>query len=88
MGDKASLSACQTAFENVLAKVKAVDGVESVQRMVCGGCFDFKVIVGVSEPKFGAFMEADNGEKAFLAALKDIAGVKQIETQTITLKSF
>ena len=35
---------------------------------------DFKVVIGVSEPKFGAFMEADNGEKEFLAAVGSKGG--------------
>jgi hypothetical protein len=42
-GDKASLVAAQKALETVLADVKKVDGVKSVERIVCGGCLDFKV---------------------------------------------
>ena len=42
-GDKASLVAAQKALETVLADVKMVDGVKSVERVVCGGCLDFKV---------------------------------------------
>jgi len=42
-GDKASLVAAQKALETVLADVKKVDGVKSVERVVCGGCLDFKV---------------------------------------------
>lgn len=41
--DKASLVAAQKAIDEILAQVKAVDGVVSVQRVVCGGCLDFKV---------------------------------------------
>lgn len=40
--DKASLVAAQKAIDEILAQVKAVDGVVSVQRVVCGGCLDFK----------------------------------------------
>merc|ERR1712205_248206 len=43
--DKASLAAAQKVLEKQLATVKAVKGVKSVQRVVCGGCMDFKVIV-------------------------------------------
>lgn len=43
--DKASLVAAQKAINEVLAQVKGVDGVKSVQRVVCGGCLDFKVSV-------------------------------------------
>jgi len=41
--DKASLVAAQKALEEVLDEVKAVEGVKKVDRVVCGGCLDFKV---------------------------------------------
>jgi hypothetical protein len=41
--DKASLVEAQKAIDSILAEVKAVDGCKSVQRVVCGGCLDFKV---------------------------------------------
>jgi len=41
--DKASLAACQTALDSIVDDVKKVDGVKSVERIVCGGCLDFKV---------------------------------------------
>ena len=41
--DKASLVEAQKLLESVIGSVKAVDGVKSVQRVVCGGCLDFKV---------------------------------------------
>jgi len=41
--DKASLAAAQEAINGVLTQVKAVAGVKAVQRVVCGGCLDFKV---------------------------------------------
>lgn len=41
--DKASLVAANKAINEILAQVKGTDGVISVQRVVCGGCLDFKV---------------------------------------------
>jgi len=41
--DNASLAAAQKVLDSNLAKVKGVDGVIKVQRVVCGGCLDFKV---------------------------------------------
>ena len=38
--DKASLVAAQKELDAVLAELKAMDGVKSVQRIVCGGCHD------------------------------------------------
>ena len=36
--DKASLVEAQKILDSVLADLKAVDGVKSVERIVCGGC--------------------------------------------------
>lgn len=41
--DSKSLQEAQKALEAVLPAIKALDGFKSVQRVVCGGCFDFKV---------------------------------------------
>ena len=41
--DKKSLEEAQKALSEVLDDVKAVDGFKKVDRVVCGGCLDFKV---------------------------------------------
>jgi hypothetical protein len=41
--DKKSLVAAQKALEEVLPAIRAIPGFKSVQRVVCGGCQDFKV---------------------------------------------
>lgn len=41
--DKQSLAEAQKALNAILADVKAVDGFKKVDRVVCGGCLDFKV---------------------------------------------
>jgi hypothetical protein len=41
--DKKSLEEAQVALNEILAEVKAIDGVIRVDRVVCGGCQDFKV---------------------------------------------
>ena len=84
--DKASLTACQEAIAGVLAEVKAVKGVKNVQRVVCGGCHDFKVIIALDAAEFGAWEEAKFApEAAFLAKSEAIKGVSKVETQTFTL---
>eukprot|EP00540_Astrosyne_radiata_P003270 CAMPEP_0116845428 /NCGR_PEP_ID=MMETSP0418-20121206/13262_1 /TAXON_ID=1158023 /ORGANISM="Astrosyne radiata, Strain 13vi08-1A" /LENGTH=112 /DNA_ID=CAMNT_0004476539 /DNA_START=112 /DNA_END=450 /DNA_ORIENTATION=- len=84
--DKASLVAAQKALEEILPEVKAVDGVKSVQRIVCGGCLDFKVITSLPADKFGAWDEKEFApEKAFLEKLKSIPGIDTVETQTFTI---
>ena len=42
-GNKASLAAAQKALNSIISELKAVDGVKRVDRVVCGGCLDFKV---------------------------------------------
>mmetsp|Transcript_59082 Transcript_59082/g.70470 ORF Transcript_59082/g.70470 Transcript_59082/m.70470 type:complete len:113 (-) Transcript_59082:277-615(-) len=83
--EKASLIAVQKALDAILSKVKSVDGVKSVNRVVCGGCLDFKVIVSLEADKFGAWEESSFApENEFLEAIKGIDGVSVVETQTFT----
>lgn len=41
--DKKSLAAVQQSLQVFLPAIKKIDGVQSVQRIVCGGCLDYKV---------------------------------------------
>ena len=41
--DKKSLSSAQQTLDLFIGAIKGIDGVKSVQRIVCGGCLDFKV---------------------------------------------
>ena len=41
--DKKSLAAVQQSLQVFLPAIKKIDGVKSVQRIVCGGCLDYKV---------------------------------------------
>ena len=67
-------------------QVKAVKGVKSVQRVVCGGCMDFKVITALDADSFAEWEKAKFApEEAFLAKLGGIAGISVVETQTYTL---
>lgn len=84
--DKKSLQSVQqtlTIFENEL---KSIPGMKSVQRIVCGGCLDFKVIVALDAAEFGNWEGKKFApEENFLNAVKAIEGVTQIETQTYTI---
>ena len=83
-GDLAEL---QKVLDSKLAAIKAVDGVVSVQRVVCGGCQDYKVVTKLDADKFGAWEEAKFAPEAeFLAEIEKL-GVKRIETQTYTLET-
>ena len=84
--DKSSLSALQTLLEKHLGTLKGMEGA-SVQRVVCGGCHDFKVIIKMKAEKFGEWEPKGFApEPEFLEAMKAIEGVTGVETQTYTLE--
>jgi hypothetical protein len=60
---------------------------QSVQRVVCGDCQDYKVVTKLDADKFGAWAEAKFAPEAeFLAEIEKL-GVKRIDTQTYTLET-
>ena len=84
--DKKSLAEAQAALNGISDTLKAVEGVKEVQRVVCGGCLDFKVITSLDANNFGEWEKKDFApEKEFLDALKNINGITGVETQTFTL---
>jgi len=85
--DNASLMAAQKVLEDALAEVSSIEGVASVQRVVCGGCHDFKVITKLPKKSFEDWEKAAFAPEAtVLEALKKIPGVSAVETQTYTLE--
>jgi hypothetical protein len=54
--DKRSLVSAQATLNIFSPSLKKIDGVKNVQRIVCGGCHDFKVIVALDSDKFGAWV--------------------------------
>lgn len=54
--NKKSLAEAQKVLNKLKPTIKGVDGVKSVQRVVCGGCLDFKVVVALPADKFGAWV--------------------------------
>ena len=84
--DKKSLVEAQALLTGVLDDLKKINGVQSVQRVVCGGCLDFKIIIALSAATFGEWGEKNfEPEEDFLAKLKAIDGISVVETQTFTL---
>lgn len=77
------ISAVLNKYTTNLSKL---DGVKSAQRIVCGGCLDFKIIVSLPIDRFKAWESTGFApEKSVLAELAAIEGINQIETQTYTL---
>jgi hypothetical protein len=54
-GTQATLKELQDLVAKHLPSVKAKDGFKSAQRVICGGCYDFKVILAFDHPKFEAW---------------------------------
>ena len=50
--NKISLASVQQVVNTILPSIKAINGVKSVQRIVCGGCLDYKVIISLPAEKF------------------------------------
>ena len=84
--DKKSLQSVQqtlTIFEKELSKLP---GLKSVQRIVCGGCLDYKVIIALKASEFGNWeAKKFQPEEQFLSSVKAIPGVSTVETQTYTI---
>ena len=65
---------------------QAVAGVKAVQRVVCGGCLDFKIITTLDADSFGEWEgKSFEPEASILEEMKAIDGVSLVETQTFTL---
>lgn len=84
--DKASLAAAQKVLDKYFPTLEKMEGVQ-VQRVVCGGCVDFKVVTSVPADKFDAWKDAEfTPEADFIAELSAIEGISQVETQMYTLQ--
>lgn len=85
--DKKALVDVQNLLDEVLADLSSVEGVASVQRVVCGGCHDFKVITKLPAEAFQKWEATKfEPEESFLAKAQKISGVTAVETQTFTLE--
>lgn len=79
----------QNALDSVIDDIKQVDGVLGVERIVCGGCLDFKVVTTLPAAKFSDWEEnAFSPEADFIKKLEGINGISVVETQTYTVRSY
>lgn len=85
--DKRSLVSAQQTLNLFKSQLQKIPGVQSIQRIVCGGCLDFKVIVALSADKYADWEKTGHAPEAeFINSLKAIDGVTQLETQTYTIE--
>jgi hypothetical protein len=84
--EKQSLIMAQKTLAKFMDAIKELNGFVSVQRIVCGSCNDFKVIVSLSADAWAGWELAKFApEEEFLSSLKEITGLSAIETQTYTI---
>mmetsp|Transcript_63940 Transcript_63940/g.187569 ORF Transcript_63940/g.187569 Transcript_63940/m.187569 type:complete len:147 (+) Transcript_63940:57-497(+) len=85
--NKKSLIQCQAVLEDIVVPaMRNYHGMLSIQRVVCGGNKDFKVIVKMGLDAFDDWASLNyQPEEDVVAALMDIDGVSKIETQTYTI---
>eukprot|EP00525_Craspedostauros_australis_P007867 CAMPEP_0198109392 /NCGR_PEP_ID=MMETSP1442-20131203/1416_1 /TAXON_ID= /ORGANISM="Craspedostauros australis, Strain CCMP3328" /LENGTH=147 /DNA_ID=CAMNT_0043765027 /DNA_START=361 /DNA_END=804 /DNA_ORIENTATION=- len=84
-GTSESLEAISKVVDEYLPELKKLSDGVTVNRLVCGGCLDFKLMTTVPLDDFGPWEESGYApEAAFLEKIKAIPGVSQVETQTIT----
>lgn len=56
--DKKSLVEAQKALESVLPALRSIPGVRDIKRLICGGCFDFKVIIALDPAYFSEWISS------------------------------
>ena len=56
--NKESLSQVQKRLDELKSSIQSVPGLKSIQRIVCGGCLDYKVVVSVDANKFGEWVSS------------------------------
>jgi len=79
----------QALLEKFLPQLKKINGFVSCERVVCGGCNDFKLIIKVKKEAFGEWEKTQFApESEFLLAAAAVEGVTNVETQTYTFDSF
>ena len=87
-GNKASLVAAQRILLGFLNELKGLEGLRSLQRVVCGSEYTFKVIIALEADKFAEWgAKSFEPEAAFLEACKATPGISKVETRTYTLMS-
>jgi hypothetical protein len=65
--DKKSLQEAQKVLNNFKTQIKGVSGVKSVQRVVCGGCLDYKVVVALPADKFKEWVRPSSCSGIYLS---------------------
>lgn len=85
--DKKSLSALQKILDDRLPRLKQIKGAK-VQRIVCGMCKDFKIVVSMPANVYSIWSKGEHApERDVLTQMKSIPDVTCVETQTYTLMS-
>lgn len=58
--EKRSLSSVQNVLSSIIPALKDIKGLKDIQRVVCGGCLDYKVIVSLNANNFGEWVSINH----------------------------
>jgi len=83
--DSESLAAVATIVDDMLPTLKGLSPGVTINRLVCGSCLDFKLMITMPLDDYGPWSEKDHApESDFLSKIKAIDGISVVESQTIT----
>eukprot|EP00184_Porphyridium_aerugineum_P002114 CAMPEP_0184692302 /NCGR_PEP_ID=MMETSP0313-20130426/842_1 /TAXON_ID=2792 /ORGANISM="Porphyridium aerugineum, Strain SAG 1380-2" /LENGTH=112 /DNA_ID=CAMNT_0027150127 /DNA_START=70 /DNA_END=408 /DNA_ORIENTATION=- len=86
--NKSSLVQIQSLADSHLARIKQINGFVNVQRIVCGSCLDYKLIITLRADHFDDWKHSlFEPEQEFLEKCREIVGVHTVETQTYTIET-
>jgi hypothetical protein len=84
--EKRSLAAVQQEFASLKPELEKIPGIKCVERIVCGTCKDYKVILALPIDKFEEWQKSNYApEEKFLHAVSQIPGVEKVETQAYSI---
>jgi len=82
-----ALEEAQKVLDGKMESLKGIAGVQGINRIVCGGCKDFKVIITANLDEFTAWEEGGYlPEKEFLDELRAIEGISNVDVQKYTIQ--
>ena len=81
-----ALGEAQQAWQPFVAEVVRIPGVVRVQRLCCGTCLDFRILVSVREDAYSNWKETNHHpEKEVLGALRARVGCFDVQSQLLSI---
>ncbi len=84
--ERATLGAVQARWEPFAARVAAVPGLVKAERLCCGTCNDFRILVSVRAEAYAQWRAREHEPEAeFLAAMRNCPGVREVHSQLLSV---